>query len=132
MASEPLDALGRPESRVHPQGQLAAGPGAAQAGDELIAEPEDAAGGVGCALAQPGVQHLTAVGAEGEQRVVAQPVGVAVAGVLLVIAVDLADGGVHVHGQRPVAGAGAGRPGPAEDLAGHLVELADVAEGEGA
>jgi hypothetical protein len=44
--------------------------------------------------------------------------------------VDLADGGVHVHRQRPVTGAGAGRPRPTEDRRGHLVELAGVAEGE--
>jgi hypothetical protein len=77
MASEPLDELGRPESRVHPQGQLAAGAGAAQAGDEFVDESEDAAGGVGRALAQPGVQHLAAAGAGSQQRMVAQPVGVA-------------------------------------------------------
>jgi hypothetical protein len=61
---------------------------------------------------------------------VAEPVGVTVAGALLVVAVHLADGGVHIHGQRSVAGPSARRPGPGEDLAGHLVELADVAERE--
>jgi hypothetical protein len=45
-----------------------------------------------------------------------------------VMAVDLADGGVHIHHQRPVAGAGTRRPRPGKELAGHLVELADVAE----
>jgi hypothetical protein len=44
--------------------------------------------------------------------------------------VDLADGGVQVHHQRPVAGTHAGSPRPREELASHLVELADVAEGE--
>jgi hypothetical protein len=69
--------------------------GAAQPSHQLINEPQDAAGGVGRALAQPGVQHLAGAGAEGEQRVVAEPVGVAVAGALLVVAVHFADGGVH-------------------------------------
>ena len=113
MGAEPPDELGRPEPRVHPEGQLAAGAGAAQPGHQLVNESEDAAGGVGRALAQPGVQHLAAVGAGGQQRMVAEPVGVAVAGALLVVAVHLADGGVHIHGQRPVPGAGARRPRPA-------------------
>jgi hypothetical protein len=76
------------------------------------------------------VQHLTAVGAEGQQRVQAEPAGVAVAGTLLVVAVDLADRGVHVHGQRPVTGTRAGHPCSAQQLAEHAVELADVPEGE--
>jgi hypothetical protein len=51
VAAKPLDELGRPEPRVHPQGQLAAGAGAAAPGHQLVGEPEDAAGGVGAALA---------------------------------------------------------------------------------
>jgi len=130
VGSQPLDELGRPEPRVHPQGQLAAGAGPAQAGHQLVNEAEDAAGGVGRALAQPGMQHLAAVGAGGQQRMVAESVGVAVAGALLVVAMHLADGGVHIHHQRPIAGSGARRPRPGEELAGHLVELADVPEGK--
>jgi hypothetical protein len=76
------------------------------------------------------VQHLTAVGAEGQQWVQAEPAGVAVAGTLLVVAVGLADRGVHVHGQRPVTGTRAGHPCSAQQLAEHAVELADVPEGE--
>jgi hypothetical protein len=34
------------------------------------------------------------------------------------------DGGVHLHGQRSVAGLSTRRPGRGEDLAGYLVELA--------
>jgi hypothetical protein len=60
MASQPLDELGRPEPRIHPQGQLAGRAGPAQPGDQLIDEAEDAAGGVGRTLAQPRVQHLAA------------------------------------------------------------------------
>jgi hypothetical protein len=54
VGAQPPDELGRPESRVHPQGELAAGAGAAQAGHQLVNEAEEAAGGVGAALAQPG------------------------------------------------------------------------------
>jgi hypothetical protein len=118
--------------RVHPQGQLAACASPAQPGHQLVNEPGDAAGGVSRASAQPSVQHLAGVGPSGQQGVVAEPVSVAVAGALLVVATDLADGGVHIHGQRPVAGPGARRPRPGEDLAGHLVELTDVAEREAA
>jgi hypothetical protein len=49
-----------------------------------------------------------------------------------VVAVDLADGGVHVDGHRLLAGPGAGRPRPAQEPFGGSVELADVAEGEAA
>jgi hypothetical protein len=101
-----------------------------QSASVMAAMAHDPAGGVRRALAQPGVQHLTAVGAEGQQRVQAEPAGVAVAGTLLVVAVDLADRGVHVHGQRPVTGTRAGHPCSAQQLAEHAVELADVPEGE--
>jgi len=78
------------------------------------------------------MQHLAGVGAGGQQRVVAQPVGIVVAGALLVVAVHLADGGVHIDHHRAIAGSGARRPRPGEDLAGHPVELPDVPEGEAA
>jgi hypothetical protein len=42
------------------KGELAAGAGAAQAGHQFVDGSEAAAGGVGRALAQPGVQHLAA------------------------------------------------------------------------
>src|SRR5512132_4385610 len=96
VGAKPPNQPGRPEPRVHPQGQLPAGVGAAQPGHQLVNEPENATGGVGRALAQPGVHDLAGVGAGGQQRVVAQPAGVAVAGTLLGVAVDLADGGVHI------------------------------------
>jgi len=89
-----------------------------------------AAGGVGAAGAQPGVQHLAGVGSGRQQRVVAELSGVAVAGALLAMPADLDDGGVHVDGHRPIARAGAGGPRAGEDLLGEAVELAGVAEGE--
>jgi DNA-binding CsgD family transcriptional regulator len=55
VASQPLGELGRPDPRVHPQGQLAAGAGPAQPGDQFVDEAGDAAAGVGRALTQPGV-----------------------------------------------------------------------------
>ena len=59
--------------------------------------------------------------------------GVAVvAGSLLGQAVGLADGGVQVDGQRPVAGSGTGGPGPFQQFAAHSVQLADMAPLEAA
>jgi hypothetical protein len=78
------------------------------------------------------MQHLAGVSAGGQQRVVAEHPGVAVGSPTLVVAVDLADGGVHVDDHWAIAGAGARRPCPAQDGLGDPVELADVAEGEGA
>ena len=87
--------------------------------------------GVGPALAQPGHQHVAGSGGHGQQRVIAALAGVPVAaGSLLGQAVGLADGGVQVDGQRPVAGSGSGGPGPGQKLAAHPVQLADVAPPE--
>jgi hypothetical protein len=63
---------------------------------------------------------------------VAKHPGVAVGGATLVVAVDLADGGIQVNGHGPIARAGTGRPRPAHESLGNSVELADVAEGEAA
>ena len=62
----------------------AGGAGAADPGDELVDEPAGAALGVGWPFAHPGVQHLAGVGPGGEQRVVAEHLGVAEPGALLV------------------------------------------------
>jgi hypothetical protein len=63
---------------------------------------------------------------------VAELAGVAVGGALLVVAVHLDDGGVHIDRHGPVAWSGARRPRPGQDLLGEPVELAGVAEGEAA
>ncbi len=55
-----------------------------------------------------------------------------VAGPLLGQTVGLADGGVQVDGQRPVAGSGPSGPGPRQQLAAHPVQLADMAPPEAA
>ena len=92
-----------------------------------------AAGGVGPALAQPGQQHVAGSGGDGQQRVIAPRTGVAVvACALLGQSVGLADGGVQVDGQGPVAGSGPSRPGPGQQLAAHPVQLADMAPPEAA
>ena len=55
-----------------------------------------------------------------------------VAGALLGQSVGLADGGVQVNGQGPVAGSRPGLPSPGQQLAAHPVELTDVAPPEAA
>jgi hypothetical protein len=61
---------------------------------------------------------------------VAKGPGVAEGGAALVVAVDLADGGVQVDRHWRIAWPGAGRPSLGHDGLGHAVELADVPEGE--
>ena len=46
--------------------------------------------------------------------------------------VGLADVGVQVDGQRPVAGSGPGGPGPGQQLPAHPIQLADLAPPEAA
>ena len=75
-------------------------------------------------------EHLTAISTGGNQRVVAEPMGVAVGGALLCVAVHLAHRGVQVHRHRPITRARPSRPRPAQELVGEPVELADVPEGE--
>jgi hypothetical protein len=99
---------------------------------DFVDEPCGAAGGVGPASALAGVQHLAAISTAGKQRVVAEGVGVAVGGALLVVAVDLADRGVKVDGHRPIARTRPSRPRSRKDCLGEPVELADMPEGEGA
>ena len=65
------------------------------------------------------------------ERVIAPLAGVAVvAAPLLGQTVCLADGGVQVDGQRPVAGSGPSRPGPGQQLTADPIQLADVAPPE--
>jgi hypothetical protein len=76
------------------------------------------------------VQHLAAVGAGGQQRVIAAPAGIAERGALLGAPIELADEAVDVDDQSPAAGPSAGPPRAGERLAQQAVELADVPEGE--
>ena len=121
------------EAAVGPHRELSPGPGVAHPAHRFTQEVRCAAGGVGPALAQPGQQHVAGSGGDGQQRVIAPRTGVAVvAGALLGQSVGLADGGVQVDGQGPVAGSGPSRPGPGQQLAAHPVQLADMAPPEAA
>ena len=79
-------------------------------------------------LAQAHVQDFAGVCACREDRVVAQLVGVAVAGALLGVAVNLTDEAVDVDGQQLVAGAGAQSPRAAQRDGEDPVELTNVPE----
>ena len=81
----------------------------------------------------PGHQHVSGAGGDGRQRVVAPLAGIAVvAGALLGQSVGLADGGVQVNGQGPVAGSRPSGPSPGRQLAAHPVELTDMPPPEAA
>ena len=107
---------GRRKAAVGAHRELPAGPSVAHPPHRFTQEVGGAAGGVGAALPQPGHQHVAGAGGDGQQRVIAPLAGIAVvACALLGQAVGLADGGIEVNGQRPVAGSRPGlpRPGPA-------------------
>ena len=75
VAAQPLIELGRPESRVHPHGRARRWRRRGGPGRRARRRTARRRGRCWPALAQPGVQHLAAVGAGGQQRVVAEPVG---------------------------------------------------------
>jgi hypothetical protein len=102
----------------------------AETAGQLVDEPAGAARGVGRAGARADMQHLAGIGPGRQQRMVAKLTGVAVGGAALVVAVDLTDGGVHIDGHRPIAGAGTRGPCPGQDGFGDAVELTNVPEGE--
>jgi len=78
------------------------------------------------------VQDLAGPRPGGDERVVAAHPGVAAGGALLEGAFGLAEEAVDVDRQASGAGAGARCPGTLDRLREHPVELAHVAEGEGA
>ncbi len=90
-----------------------------------------AALGVRATVAHADVQHLVAVGACRDDRVITELAGVAVAGAALVVAVNFADEAVDIHDQPPAAGAGTELPRAAQRQAEDAVELADMPEREG-
>ena len=121
------------EAAVGPPGELPRGPGVAHPSHRLAQEVSSAPGGVGAALPQPGHQHVSGTGGDGQQRVIAPLAGVAVvAGALLGQAVGLADGGIEVDGQGSVAGSRPSLPGLGQQFPAHPVQLADVAPAEAA
>ena len=125
-----LDDVTGVEARVGAQGERAGRPGAPAPSDELSDEALRTPSRSRRALAEPDVEDLARVGSRREQRVVAEDVGVAEGGALLLVAVHRADRRVHVDRHRPGAGSRARRPRPCEHRLGELVELTDVAEVE--
>ena len=116
------------EAAVGPHRELPTGTGAAYPTHRLPQEVGSAPSGVGPALAQPGHQHVAGASGHGQQRVIAPLAGVAmVSRPFLGQPMGLADGGVQVDGQRPVAGSGPCGPGPSQQLPAHPIQLADVA-----
>ena len=107
-----------------------AGAGAADPGDGLVEEPADPALGVRLPLAHPSMEHLTGVGPGGEQRVIAELVGVTEPGTVFELPVDLADRGVDIDHQRQVPRPRTGRPRPAQGVADHGFHLPGVPERE--
>ena len=121
------------EAAVGPHRELSTGPGVAHPAHRLPQEVVSAPGGVGPTLPETGHQHLAGAGGHGQQRVIAPLTGVAVmAGTLLAQAVGLADGGVQIDGQRPIAGTGASGPSPGQQLPADPVQLPHVAPAEAA
>src|SRR5215211_7121087 len=128
LLAQPRGDLLIPESRVGSEEDLPARAGAADSREQLVDEAQRAALRVGLALAQPDVQDLVGARARGQQRVVAELAGVAVAGALLGVAVDLAEEAVDVDHEAILARAGPRPPRAAKRLAEHPIELADVPE----
>ena len=127
------DGVVGPEPRIDPDGERTGGAGAAHPGDELVDEPAGAALGVGLPFAHPGVQHLTGVGPGGEDRVVAEHLGVAEPGAVLVRCRrprQIVESMSITNG--PAPGPAPERPGPLEHPADDGFELADMTEREGA
>ena len=121
------------EAAVSPHRELPPGPAVAHPAHRFTQEVGGAPSGIGAALAQPGHQHVAGAGGDSQQRVIAPRTGVAVvACALLGQSVGLADGGVQVDGQGPVAGSGPGLPCACQQLAAHAVELTDVAPAKAA
>ena len=70
---------------------------------------------------------------DGQQRVIAPLAGVAMAaGPFLAQTVGLANGGVQVDGQRRIARAPTGGPGPSQQLPAHPIQLANMTPPEAA
>jgi hypothetical protein len=80
------------------------------------------------ALAHLDVQHLPAVRARREDRVIPEPLGVSVGRAALEAAADLADEAVDIDDEPAVTRPGAGLPRPLQDPAQQRVELADMPE----
>jgi len=118
------------EAGIGAQRERPGRPAAAHPREQLLGEAPHAT--LARSLAKAGVQHLAGVGSGGEDGVVTEDAGVAEGRAVLVLAGDLDDRRVEVDRHRLAARPGAERPGPADRLGDHRVELADMTEGEGA
>jgi hypothetical protein len=85
---------------------------------------------MGGSLGQPGEQQLAGVSPGRQQRLVAEHLRVAGGGTVRGRAMDLTEGQVQIDRHRIGAGTGPQRPGLADRLGDHPVELADVTECE--
>ena len=119
------------EARVGPQGELAGGTGTTRPPDGLPNEPLCSPARAGRSLPLADVEDLARVGPGGDQRVLPEYAGVAIGGPLLLLPIDLLDGGVDVDDHRVIARTSAERPCSGQHLLSEGVELADMAEGEG-
>ena len=121
------------EAAVGPHREWSPGPSVAHPSHRFTREVGGAPSGVGPALAQSGQQHVAGASSHGQQRMIAPLAGVAVAArSFLGRSIGLADGGVQVDGQRPVARASPGGPGPGQQLPAHPIQLADMPPPEAA
>ena len=121
------------EAAVGPHREWSGGPAVAHSSHRLPQEVGGAPSRIGAARALSGHQHVAGVRGDGQQRVIAPLAGVAVtARSLLAQSVGLADGGVQVDGQRPVAGSRPSGPGPRQQLPAHPIQLANMTPTEAA
>ena len=120
------------EARVGPKCERAGRPRSSHTPDELSDEALRPSSRSGRSLAEPDVEDLAGLCTRANQWVVAEDLGVAEGGALLVVSVHRTDRRVDVDGHRLGTGPRAERPRPGEHRLGDLVELADVAEAESA
>jgi hypothetical protein len=118
------------EARVGPKADRAGRPRSSHTPDELSDEAFRPSARSGRSLSEPDVEDLAGVCTRANQRVVAEHLGVAEGGALLVVAIHRTDRGIDVDGHRLGTGPRAKGPRPGEHRLGDLVELADVAEAE--
>ena len=118
------------KARVGPQRERTRGAGCAHPVEGLGEKAGRSSARVGVTAPQARVHHVAGASHGGHQGVIAPHVGVAEHAALLGQPVGLTDGRVDIDGDRCVARTGSGGPGPPQQLAGHLVELAGVAPAE--
>ena len=119
------------EARVGPQRERSRGARGAHPIEALGEKAGRSPVRVGVAAAQARVHHVAGARHRGHQRVIAPHHGVAEHAPLLGESVGLTDGRVDIDRHRRLARPGSGGPGPPQQLARHLVELAGVAPAEG-